>query len=75
MTKAKAALADRIHPFQFFDKLKWLDRKQLPATIEPYRARIFESVLWTLKYPLIFKRGRRPRRRPRFGVGALGNAR
>ena len=35
---------------------------------------VFEMVL-VLKYPLIFKRSRRPQRRSCFGVGVLGIAR
>jgi hypothetical protein len=43
------------HPFDFLDKLVWLDGRPLVATVEPYRRAIFESVLYG------FERDGRPR--------------
>lgn len=40
-------MIDAPHPFDFFDRLMWLDGRPLMSTIEPYRRDIFESVLWT----------------------------
>lgn len=38
---------DAISPLAFFAVLKWIDGRPLLDTIEPYRRRIFEDVLWT----------------------------
>jgi hypothetical protein len=38
---------DAPHPLDFFAKLRWLDGRPLPDTIEPYRRAIFETVLYT----------------------------
>jgi len=35
------------HPFSFFAQLVWLDGRPLLDTIEPYRAHIFDQVLYT----------------------------
>ena len=32
------------HPFDFFDRLVWLDGRPLMSTIEPYRRAIFEVI-------------------------------
>jgi phage terminase large subunit-like protein len=41
----KASVTNRVPPMKFLSLLRWLDKK--PLIIEPYRARIFEKVLWT----------------------------
>jgi hypothetical protein len=38
------------HPFEFFDRLVWLDGLPLMATIEPYRRELFQTVLWTFRH-------------------------
>jgi hypothetical protein len=35
------------HPFEFFDRLQWLDGKPLMQTIEPYRREIFAEALYS----------------------------
>jgi phage terminase large subunit-like protein len=37
------------HPLDFFAELVWLDGRPLLETIEPYRRRIFEDVLYTFE--------------------------
>jgi hypothetical protein len=41
---------NRIHPFDFFDRLVWLDGRPLMDTIEPYRRELFQTVLWTFRH-------------------------
>jgi hypothetical protein len=38
-------ISNGVNPLRFFSLLRWLDKT--PLVIEPYRARIFEKVLWT----------------------------
>jgi hypothetical protein len=45
--RAEPACEGRVHPFDFFATLVWLDGRPLMDTIEPYRRHIFQSVLWT----------------------------
>ncbi len=40
-------MTDAPHPFDFFDKLVWLDGRPLMSTIEPYRRETFERTLYT----------------------------
>jgi hypothetical protein len=76
MTKAASARArprkqpsDRnangaAHPFDFFDRLVWLDGRPLMSTIEPYRQKILNDVLFTFD----------PDGRPRFNLILCGRA-
>ena len=41
------ALESPRHPFDFFRHLVWIDGRPVLDTIEPYRRRTFEDVLWT----------------------------
>lgn len=45
--KRQAAAVDAPHPFNFFSKLQWLDKRPLMDTIEPYRRRHLENTLYT----------------------------
>jgi len=52
------------HPFSFFGSLVWLDGRPLMATIEAYRQRIFEAVLYTFG----------PDARPTFNLALCGRS-
>ena len=43
----QAAKIDAPYPLDFFSKLVWLDKRPLMDTIEPYRRRHLENVLYT----------------------------
>ncbi len=47
LAAASDGVSGAISPTEFFSGLYWLDGRPLPETIEPYRRRIFDSVLWT----------------------------
>jgi hypothetical protein len=42
-------VTDAPHPFTFFERLVWLDGRPLMSTIEPYRRRLLETALYTLR--------------------------
>jgi hypothetical protein len=50
MKAAGEAPSGAVHPFEFFDKLVWLDGRPLMETIEPYRRELFQTVLWTFRH-------------------------
>jgi hypothetical protein len=52
------------HPFDFFDRLVWLDGRPLMSTIEPYRQKILAGALFTFD----------PDGRPRFNLTLCGRA-
>ena len=52
------------HPIDFLGTLQWLNGKPLLETVEPYRRRIFEDVLWSFE----------PDGTPRYSLALLGRA-
>jgi hypothetical protein len=64
MKAVSGAPKGAVHPFEFFDRLVWLDGRPLMDTIEPYRRELFETVLWTFD----------PDGRPRYNMALVGRA-
>src|SRR5215472_16246685 len=56
-------MIDAPSPLAFFAKLRWLDGRSLLDTIEPYRRKIFETVLYTFDGD-----------RPRYNLAVCGRA-